>query len=80
MPRSIFEGQYLGFEFEFEKYNQEFDKLGNQLKTTIDTYQRVETTRTRQLTRVVEKIRLESGEETAANLLEEPVGGQKPIN
>ena len=68
------------FEFEFEKYNQEFDKLGNQLKTTIDTYQRVETTRTRQLTRVVEKIRLESGEETAANLLEEPVGGQKPIN
>ncbi len=49
------------FEKQFDLYNQEFNKLGSQLQTVTNTYNSVEMTRTRQLTRVVEKIKLESG-------------------
>lgn len=59
------------FEVEFERYNIEFEKIGTQLRTVSDTYQRVESTRTKQLTRVVDKIKLESGGEKQEGLLEE---------
>lgn len=55
-------GHVRQFEKQFDMYSEEFDKLGNQIRTLTNTYQKVETTRTRQLTKVVEKIRLESGE------------------
>ncbi len=56
------------FDKQFELYNEEFDKLGSQIRTVTDTYSRVESTRTKQLTRVVEKIKLDSG---SKSMLEE---------
>ena len=59
------------FEKQFDLYNAEFDKIGGQINTLQNTYQKVETTRTRQLTKLVEKIRLESdteGEERVSML------------
>lgn len=59
------------FEVEFEKYSLEFDRLGEYIQRASSQYQQVETTRTKQLTRVVEKIKLESGEkDLQKNLLE----------
>lgn len=57
------------FEVEFEKYNTEFNKLGDSIRRVSSQYQQVETTRTKQLTRVVEKIRLENNEEKIQNKL-----------
>lgn len=50
------------FEKQYELYTQEFEKLGAQLATVQNTYQKVDSTRSKQLTRIVEKIKLESGE------------------
>ncbi|OGK14135.1 hypothetical protein A2862_00185 [Candidatus Roizmanbacteria bacterium RIFCSPHIGHO2_01_FULL_38_41] len=58
------------FEKQFDLYNEEFDKLGNQIQTVSSTFHKVETTRTRQLSKVVEKIQLESGEEDKTLLIE----------
>ena len=59
------------FEVEFEKYSGEFDRLGEYIQRVSSQYSQVETTRTKQLTRVVEKIKLESGEkDLQKNLLE----------
>lgn len=59
------------FERQFDMYNQEFEKIGSQLRTVQTTYNKVETTRTRQLNKVVEKIKLESGEADSQPMLEE---------
>lgn len=56
------------FDKQYELYSEEFSKLGNQIRITSDTFSRVESTRSKQLTRIIDKIKLESGEPT--NLLE----------
>ena len=48
------------FEKQFDLYSEEFDKLGRTLTTAVDTYGKVESTRTRQLTKIVDKIKSES--------------------
>lgn len=44
------------FQDEYDKFGASLEKLGSQLATTQKTYQEVEGTRSRQLTKVVEKI------------------------
>ena len=44
------------FKQEYLKYNNELDRLGDKIKSTSKQYDIVETTRTRQLTKIVEKI------------------------
>ena len=44
------------FQEEYEKFGDSLEKLGNQLATTQKTFQEVEGTRSRQLTKVVDKI------------------------
>lgn len=54
------------FEKQFDLYTEEFEKLGTQLSTVQNTYQKVESTRSRQLGRIVEKIKLESQDNSRA--------------
>ena len=51
--------QIKTFEREFAKYNEEFEKIGIRIESLAKQYQKVDTTRTRQLNRVIEKIKLE---------------------
>jgi len=57
------------FREEFGKYNEEFDKLGDRLESTSKQYQSVAQTRTLKLSRIVDKIELESGAEENAKLI-----------
>ena len=45
---------------EFDKYNTEFEKIGSRIDAVSSQYDKVNTTRTRQLLKVVDKISLES--------------------
>ena len=45
---------------EFEKYNEEFTKIGDKIESLSKQYNQVDQTRTRQLLKVVEKIKLGS--------------------
>jgi DNA anti-recombination protein RmuC len=54
------------FEKQFDLYSEEFEKLGSQLATVQNTYQKVDSTRSKQLSRIVEKIKLESGDSEKA--------------
>src|SRR3989338_4138672 len=63
-------GYIKEFEKQFELYNQEFAKLGSQMETTMNTFHKVDSTRSRQLTRLIEKIKIESGKESEIALLE----------
>ncbi|OQA53214.1 MAG: DNA recombination protein RmuC [candidate division WS2 bacterium ADurb.Bin280] len=45
------------FDNEYEKFSQEFDKLGERINSTSRQYESVATTRNRQLTSVVDKIK-----------------------
>ena len=49
------------FEKQFNQYNQEFEKIGKNIDTLSKQYQMVNTTRTNQLTKVVDKIKLNEG-------------------
>lgn len=63
------------FQDEYIKFGAEMQKLGNQLATTQKTFNEVEGTRSRQLTKVVEQITSKSQLENtkdAPNLLENP--------
>lgn len=51
------------FREEFGKYNEEFDKLGDRIESTSKQFQSVAQTRTLKLSRIVDKIELESGAE-----------------
>lgn len=51
--------QIKNFEVEFQKYNEEFEKIGTRLGSLSEQYDKVNTTRTKQLMRTVDKIRLE---------------------
>lgn len=55
-------GHIKSFEKEFGKYNEEFEKLGVKIAQVNNQYESVNTTRTRQLLRTVDKIKLEEGE------------------
>jgi len=48
------------FEEEYNKYNIELNKLGNQIETVSKTYTSVSTTRDRKLTKVIDKIKGEN--------------------
>ncbi|MFO0703580.1 MAG: DNA recombination protein RmuC [Patescibacteria group bacterium] len=55
------------FREEFGKYNEEFDKLGDRIESTNKQYQSVAQTRTLKLSRIVDKIELESGADNGAD-------------
>ena len=60
------------FEKQFELYTEEFAKLGSQLRTAQSTYEKVDSTRTRQLNRVVERIKLDE-ESSSIPSLPDPI-------
>lgn len=47
------------FEKEFQKFNEEFDKLGNKIEATVKQFAEVNTTRSHKLLRCVDKINIE---------------------
>jgi len=49
------------FEEEWKKYNEEFDKIGDRITSLSGQYEKVNTTRTKQLSRSIDRIRLEEG-------------------
>jgi DNA recombination protein RmuC len=49
------------FEVEFRKYNESFDKIGERIQSLSNQYDETGTTRTRQLFKVIDKIRIEEG-------------------
>ncbi len=59
------------FEKEFEKYSEEFIKIGGRIKALTEQYEKVDTTRTKVLTRTFDKIKLEEPE-SLPMLAEEP--------
>jgi DNA recombination protein RmuC len=54
-------GQIKTFEKEFARYNEEFGKIGDKIDSLAKQYDAVNTTRTRSLLRVTDKISLEEG-------------------
>ena len=51
------------FEKEFGKYNDEFKKIGERITALANQYDRVNTTRTTQLLRTIDRVKLEEGKE-----------------
>jgi len=60
-------GYIKTFEIEFQKYNEEFMKIGERIESLSKQYNTVNSTRTNQLTRSIDKIKLE--DESSNNLL-----------
>lgn len=56
------------FEVEWNKYNEEFDKIGERIGSLSTQYDKVRTTRTKQLSRSIDRIRMEEG--TTENLFD----------
>lgn len=56
-------GYIKNFEVEFGKYNDEFVKIGERIESLSKQYDDVNTTRTRQLIKSVEKVKLEESSE-----------------
>ncbi len=52
-------GYIQSFESEFAKYNEEFAKIGERIESLTKQYQLVNTTRTNQLSKSIEKVKLE---------------------
>jgi len=52
-------GYIKNFEFEFNKYNEEFLKIGERIESLTKQYNLVNSTRTNQLTKSIDKIKLE---------------------
>lgn len=64
-------GHIQTFEKEFKNYNEEFEKIGIRIESLSKQYEEVSTTRTRQLMRTVDKIKLNSDlPDTNAKLIE----------
>lgn len=57
------------FETEFAKYSEEFDKLGSRIVSVSDQYSKIKTTRTNQLLKSIEKIKLDEPNEEKNLLL-----------
>lgn len=49
------------FEDEFDNYNREFEKIGDRITSLSEQYEKVDSTRTKQLIRTVDKIKIEDG-------------------
>jgi len=56
-------GFIKSFEKEFTKYNDEFVKIGSRIESLSNQYEKVNSTRTRQLIRTIDKIKFEEAEE-----------------
>jgi len=56
------------FDTEFEKYNEEFIKIGERIESLSKQYNTVSVTRTKQLTKIIDKIKLESPDENIPGL------------
>lgn len=68
------------FREEFAKYNEEFEKLGDRIESTSKQFQSVAQTRTLKLSRIVDKIDLESGvEEVSEPVLDSRSQGHEMI-
>ncbi len=65
------------FEKEFEKYNEEFVKIGVRIASLSEQYNKVDSTRTRALSKTIDKIRLE--EPDALPILTEGIN-RTPLN
>jgi len=50
------------FESEFDKYNSEFEKIGDRIASLLKQYQKVDVTRSRKLLKTIDKIKLEEPE------------------
>ncbi|GIW64163.1 MAG: hypothetical protein KatS3mg092_0096 [Patescibacteria group bacterium] len=57
------------FEIEFSKYNEEFLKIGERIESLTKQYNLVNSTRTNQLLRTIDKIKLEESSSTQQSLL-----------
>ena len=60
------------FDHEYEKFSAEFDKLGERIVSTSRQYESVATTRNRQLTSVVDKIK-------SQNIADNPIDDVKEL-
>jgi DNA anti-recombination protein RmuC len=49
------------FEDEFDNYNKEFEKIGDRITSLSEQYEKVDSTRTKQLIKTVDKIKIEDG-------------------
>ncbi|MGI5841005.1 MAG: DNA recombination protein RmuC [Patescibacteria group bacterium] len=56
------------FEKEFDSYNQEFEKIGDRIESLSRQYNTVSTTRTRQLLKVVDRIKIEDSNQKSSVL------------
>ena len=63
-------GYIKNFEVEFDKYNQEFLKIGEKIESLSSQYNIVNSTRTNKLTRSIDKIKIEDS--SSDSLLAEP--------
>lgn len=57
-------GHIKEFVAEFDKYNEAFDTLGKRIRSVDDEYQKLSTTRTNKLVKVVNQVRLDELEDT----------------
>ncbi|OGK62139.1 hypothetical protein A2334_04765 [Candidatus Roizmanbacteria bacterium RIFOXYB2_FULL_38_10] len=57
-------GHIKMFVQEFDKYNEEFDKIGERIDSLTKQYNVVKTTRSNQLMKTAEKVKLEEGDKT----------------
>jgi len=62
-------GQIKTFIVEFNKYNEEFSKIGERIESLTKQYNSVNTTRTNQLVKSAERIKLDEGEHSSAQRL-----------
>lgn len=59
------------FEDEFDNYNREFEKIGDRITSLSEQYEKVDSTRTKQLIRTVDKIKIEDGSPQATEVSDE---------
>jgi len=59
------------FEDEFDNYNKEFEKIGDRINSLSEQYEKVDSTRTKQLIRTVDKIKIEDGSPQVTDVSDE---------
>jgi len=59
------------FEDEFDNYNKEFEKIGDRITSLSEQYEKVDSTRTKQLIRTVDKIKIEDGSPQVTDVSDE---------
>jgi DNA recombination protein RmuC len=59
------------FEKQFDKYNEEFSKIGSRIDSLQKQYNKVDGTRSRQLVRIIDKIKLDESDSDKHPILEE---------